>query len=136
MPWLRHSNASGKRWLRGLVCRQHTEVQDMQPTDDDAQRTLRRAEDMEHSVQLTRQDEEATVALLQKLDKLSADLFEHAKMWDDVNPEIAANVRKEEEKVHTLRQQVARMAQMEAEEITTMMAEVEKALKQLKGGGG
>ena len=107
----------------------------MQPMDDEAAAAAAQAEDMEVAIELTQQDEADTVSLLHKLDKLAASYFEHAKSWDGVNPAIAAKVRKQGEEVHELHHKVERMAEWEADEIQTMMADVERVLRKVRRNG-
>jgi hypothetical protein len=103
------------------------------PTDDDKQRALQRAEEMEENLLLIQQDERATVQLLERLDKLAADLFAHAQEWDPVNPETASRVRQQEQQIHLLRAKVERLAELEADEASTIMAEIHKALRLYRG---
>src|SRR5262245_14615959 len=84
------------------------------PPPNDDSHALERAEAMEQNVTQTRRDEEAMVQLLNRLDRLAISLFEHAQMWDGVNPERAAKVREEHDKVRGLFLQVEQMAESEA----------------------
>jgi len=95
-----------------------------------------RAEEMEANIELTRQDSVDTISLLAKLDKLAASYFEHAKNWEDVNPEIASRIRKQATEIHELHHKVEMMAEWEADEIDVMMSEVNRVLKQAREARG
>jgi hypothetical protein len=105
----------------------------MGATDDERQRALQRAEEMEENLELVQQDERATIQLMERLDRLAADLFVHAQEWDPVNPDIASRVRQQEQQIHQLRAKVERLAELEVDEATTIMAEIRKALRLHRG---
>jgi adenosyl cobinamide kinase/adenosyl cobinamide phosphate guanylyltransferase len=105
----------------------------MQPADDEKRRALFRAEEMEVSLASIQRDEQESVALLEKLDRLAATLFEHAQDWDSVSPEVATRVRRQEQQIHALRTKAQRLVEMQADEVVAIMNEIGAALEQARG---
>ncbi len=107
----------------------------MQPNDDGRRRALKRAEEMEAGLEQLQQAERDTVELLEKLDKLAADLFDHASEWEPVNPQIASRVRQQEQQVRALRNRVEHLGVLEADEAEKIMAAVRVELRRVRGEG-
>jgi len=109
----------------------------MPPGNDEArQRAQKRAEAMETSLEQSLQSERDTEALLEKLDKLSHNLFELAQDWESVNPQIATRVRQQEQQIRALRAKVEHLGEFEADEAEQIMAAIRQALKQARGEQG
>jgi len=104
----------------------------MAPIDESARK---RAQDMEKILELARDDQQDTVALMERLDKLASELFEHALDWDSVDPEVAARVRKQAEQVHSMHKRVEKLAELEIEEASQIMSEIRRILKEARGEG-
>jgi hypothetical protein len=101
----------------------------MQPNDDERRKHAREiAEEMETSLELTEKNEKDTIALMERLAKQAAALRAHAQRWEKVNPERAARVRQDEQEVLAMHARLARLAQMEADEVSSIMADVDKML--------
>jgi hypothetical protein len=107
----------------------------MQPADDEKRRTLLRVEEMELHRSAIQRDERESVELLEKIDKLTTTLFEHAQGWDPISPDVATRVRRQEEQMHALRSMVQRLVAMQAEEVVAIMNEIGAALDQTRGDG-
>ena len=107
----------------------------MTSAEDEGRALRQRAKDMETIRQLTQQDENDTVDLLQKLDGLATELFDYANNWDDIDPEVAAHVRQQVQQLHAIRARAVQLAEDEAADMSTIVAEVNKVLKQIRGGG-
>jgi hypothetical protein len=107
----------------------------MTSPEDEVQVLRQRARDMETIRQLTQQDENDTVSLLQKLDGLATELFEYASNWDDIDSEISAHVRQQVQQLHAIRARAVQLAEDEAADMSAIVAEVNKVLKQIRGGG-
>jgi hypothetical protein len=109
------------------------ESEELQTMDEERVRARLRAEEVESIVEEIGRDERQTIELLEKLDKLAASLFDHALEWDVVSADIAARVRRQEQEVREIRARVQALAEMQVDEVTAMMAEVESALRRAIG---
>lgn len=78
------------------------------------------------------QDEHDTEGLLEKLDHLIKGLFELSQAWEPVDPEMATRVRLQEKNLHLLRGRVERLSETEADEATSIIAEIKAELANFK----
>ncbi|MEV4511777.1 hypothetical protein AB0K00_22740 [Dactylosporangium sp. NPDC049525] len=104
--------------------------------NDPQARAKKRATDMHASLDYTIQDERDTEALMEKLDKVASELFELAQDWDDVDEQMAARVREQEQRLHGLRSRVESMGEMEADEASKIITAIRQALREARGGNG
>jgi uncharacterized membrane protein len=105
----------------------------MAPPDEEKELAKKRAQDMQHSLDASVQDEQDTEALMERLDKLAMELFELARDWDSVDPDMAARVRQQEQQVHELRGRAEGMAEMEAAEATKIISAIRNELRRARG---
>lgn len=101
-------------------------------SDDDQKHAEDRATQMEASRKSLQLDEQQIIELMERLEKLMSSLRAYAEKWEPVNPDIAAEVRTQEQDVHNLHSQLARMAAMEADEQAKLIAEIIKVLDTAK----
>jgi hypothetical protein len=105
----------------------------MSESDEDArQKARKRAEEMQASLEHTVEDERDTQALLERLDKLAAELFDLAQDWDPIDVQMAARVRKQEDHVHELRTRVEHLGEMEADEAEKIIAAIRQELRRAR----
>jgi hypothetical protein len=108
----------------------------MQPTDDERRKHARDvAEEMENILELTEKNEKDTIALMERLTKQATALRAHAERWERINPDRAAKVRQDEQEVLALHARLARLANLEADEVASIMAEVDKKLDEAEEPG-
>ena len=103
------------------------------PEDETAQ-AKKLAQNMQQELDAFVQDERDTEALMERLDKLAVDLRDLALAWDDVDADMAARVRAQEQEVHELRGRVERLGEAEAAEATKIIAAIRNQLRKVHGG--
>jgi hypothetical protein len=102
-------------------------------TDDERLHAKEHAEQMETSLELLQKDERHTIVLMERLDTLATSLRAHAEKWERVNPAVAARVLEQEQDVHRLHSELARMAEMEVEAQSKLMADIDRMLGRALG---
>ncbi|GIH08016.1 hypothetical protein Rhe02_60830 [Rhizocola hellebori] len=101
-----------------------------QASEEDKQKALKLAKELQASLDRMIEDERDNEALLEKLDRLAMDYRELAEAWDGADPAMATRVRQREEEIHLLRGRVETMAEMEADEAGKLKSAVLNALRQ------
>jgi hypothetical protein len=104
----------------------------VQTLDDSGDAFKRRAREKQGSLDALIQDEQDTEALMERCDRLIADLIDLANAWDAVDQDTASRVREQEMRIHDLRGRVAHLAEMEANEAMKMMASIRDELARAK----
>jgi transposase len=102
---------------------------------DDRERANKHAHDLQESVNAMVGDERDTGALMERLDKMIAELVDVAEGWDSVDAEMAERVRGQERELHELRAKLAHLGELEAEEISKLNSSIMDNLRQIKGDG-
>ncbi|MEV4511773.1 SAV_2336 N-terminal domain-related protein [Dactylosporangium sp. NPDC049525] len=102
------------------------------PADDRAQPRpsgITRARGLQATLDLTIEDQRDTGALLERLDRLGSELFDLAADWEVVDSDRASIVRDQQRKVHSLRQRLAAVSGLGAEETLKLIADIRRALR-------
>jgi replication fork clamp-binding protein CrfC len=99
------------------------------------ERAMQHARALQANVNATIDDERDNEALMERLDRMIGELHEVAESWDKVDKEMAVRVRDQEQQLHELRAKLARLGQLEAEEVSKLNSSILRDLR-IAGGDG
>lgn len=101
--------------------------------ENDKERAKKHAYDLQNTVNAIVGDERDNEELMARFDRMINELVAVAEKWDGVDDDMAARVREQEKQLHGLRAKLARLGELEADEVSRLNVEIVQALKTARG---